>query len=67
MQSTIQIIEGIKIDAAALKNKVMSLPSTVDQVSVKQQSAIDSTQKSLLGWIGWDLGELEKAFFIEDP
>ena len=62
MQSTIQIIEGIKIDAAALQKKVLSLPAPGEKVNIKQQKLIDALQRGLDGWIGWDLGELEKAF-----
>ena len=66
MQTSIQIIEEIKVDAAALKKKVLSLPATGEEVNVKQHKLIGALQRGLSGWIGWDLGELEKAFIEEN-
>lgn len=62
MQTSIQTIEEIKVDAAALQKKVLSLPVPGEEVNVKQHKLIEALQTGLSGWIGWDLGELEKSF-----
>jgi hypothetical protein len=62
MQTSIQIIEEIKREAAELQRKFLSLPGQGEEASVKQQKLIDDAQKGLLGWRSWELGELEKAF-----
>ena len=62
MQSSSQIIEEIQSDASGLQRKLLTLPAPGEDISKKQQDAIDQAQKGLLGWRSWDLGELEKAF-----
>ena len=63
MQTTIQIIEEIKGDAANLQRKLLTLPAPGERdISKEQYKAIDKAQDGLSGWRGWDLGKLEKAF-----
>ena len=62
MESSSQIIEEIQKDASALQMKLLTLPSAGENISQKQQAAIDQTQSGLLGWRSWELGQLEKAF-----
>lgn len=62
MQTSIQIIEEIRDDATSIQRKFLTLPAPGETISTKQQKAIDDAQKGLLGWRGWDLGELYKAF-----
>lgn len=62
MQTSIEIIEEVKSDAAALQRKLLTLPAPGEDISNKQQKAIDKAQNGLSGWRGWDLGELAKAF-----
>ena len=62
MQTSIQIIEEIKDDAANLQRKFLTLPAPGETINKEQRKAIDNAQKGLAGWRGWDLGELEKAF-----
>lgn len=62
MQTSIQIIEEIKSDAASLQRKLLTLPGMGNSINKEQQKLIDSAQKSLLGWRSWELGELYKAF-----
>lgn len=64
MQTSIQIIEEIKVDAANLQRRFLSLPGEGETLSEKQQDAIDQAQKGLLGWRSWELGELGKAFNV---
>jgi len=71
MQTSIQIIEEIKSDAASLQRKLLTLSGASEDrnhfrsVSRKQQNAIIQAQDGLSGWRGWDLGQLEKAFSEE--
>jgi len=62
MQTSIEIIEEIQSDASALQRKLLTLPGVGETINQKQQDVINDTQKSLLGWRSWDLGELKKAF-----
>jgi len=62
MQTSIQIIEEIKSDAANLQRKLLTLPPTGETISTKQKAKIAQAQEGLLGWCSWELGELEKAF-----
>lgn len=62
MQTSIQIIEEIKVDAASLQRKFLTLPAPGETINKKQQEMIDKVRNSLEGWRNWDLGELEKAF-----
>jgi len=62
MQTSIQIIEEIKSDASDLQLKLLTLPAPGETIGKKQDEAIDSAQRSLLGWRSRELGELKKAF-----
>lgn len=62
MQTSIQIIEEIKSDAASLQRKLLTLPAPGEDLSNKQRLIIAKAQDGLSGWRGWELGELEKAF-----
>ena len=62
MQTSIQIIEEIETEAASIQRKLLTLPGPGEDVNEKQQDVINATQKSLMGWRSWDLGELKKAF-----
>lgn len=62
MQTSIEIIQEIKSDAAGLQRKFLTLPAPGEDISGHQQKLIDDAQKGLLGWRSWELAELEKAF-----
>ena len=62
MQTSIEIIEEIQRDASSLQRKFLTLPALGEDINQKQRAAIDNAQESLLGWRGWDLGQLKKAF-----
>ena len=62
MQTSTEIIEEIKADAANIQRKLLTLPAVSEECSRKQQDAIDQAQKGLLDWRSWELGQLEKAF-----
>ena len=66
MQTSIQIIEEIKSDAASLQRKLLTLPVPPETINRKQQNMIALAQEGLSGWRSWELGELEKAFKRED-
>lgn len=66
MQTSIEIIEEIKSDASGLQRKLLTLPAPGKDTSKEQSEAIDSAQEGLSGWRGWELGELEKAFTVEN-
>lgn len=62
MQTSKQIIEEIKSDAAGIQRKLLTLPGSGETIGKEQREAIDKAQNGLSGWRGWVLGELEKAF-----
>lgn len=73
MQTSIQIIKEIKSGASKLQRKLLTLPGKSEDprnplrpINKNQQAAFDSAQKGLSGWRGWELGELEKAFTVEN-
>jgi len=66
MQTSIQIIEEIEDDSAGLQRKLLTLPAAGENLNNKQKAAIDKAQEGLLGWRGWDLGELKEAFKRKD-
>jgi len=62
MQTSIQIIEEIKDDAASLQRKFLSLPAPGETLSKEKQEAFDKAQNGLRNWRGWELGEMYKVF-----
>jgi len=62
MFSSRQIIEEISQDAAAVQRKFLTLPGPNETISQKQQDIIDSAERGLRGWRGFELGELKQAF-----
>ena len=65
MQTSIEIIEEIKSDAAGLQRKLLTLPAPGGDISKEQQEAINKAQTGLSGWRAWELGELKKVFSEE--
>ena len=64
MSSSSEIIGEIQSVASDLQRKLLTLPGTGETINEKQQDAIDSAQKGLLGWRSWEVGELGKAFTV---
>ena len=63
MQTSIQIIEEIKSDAAELQKKLLSIPaSKPDGFSKEQSTALVDVQDGLSFWRRMHLGVLDKAF-----
>lgn len=63
METTRDVIEQIKQDAAGLQEKLSTIPVPgPDEISKEQRAAIDQAQRGLRGWRGWELGELKNAF-----
>jgi len=62
MQTSIEIIEEIKSDAARLQRKFLALPAPGENVNKNQMRAIDKAQIGLSIWRSRRLETLEKIF-----
>jgi len=62
MLSSRQIIDEITQEAAAVQRKFLTLPGPNETISHEQQDIINSAERGLQGWRGWELGRLQKAF-----